>query len=75
MSYSYYLIHGLTLNSLFLVINRLLATPPSEVLFWLLLPIAFTLTLLPSALLFLTVERPFSLKPNTKVTAQPSSST
>ena len=62
MSYSYYLIHGLGLKFLFLVLER--ASPPaadSTAMFWLLLVPSFAFTLLPSALLFLVVERPLSL--------------
>lgn len=64
MSYSYYLLHGLALNGAFLAFSKLL--PPSgeqAPLFWILLPPMFALTLLPSAALFLWIERPFSLAP------------
>lgn len=64
MSYSYYLLHGLTLKGASLVLT---ATLPSSSnawwLFWALLPPMFALTLVPTALLFLGVERPFSLSP------------
>lgn len=64
MSYSYYLLHGLTLNGAFLALSKVL-TPNGEqaALFWILLPPMFALTLLPSAALFLLIERPFSLAP------------
>lgn len=64
MSYSYYLLHGLTLKGMFLALSMLL--PPSGeqgALFWVLLPPMFALTLLPTAALFLLIERPFSLAP------------
>lgn len=64
MSYSYYLLHGLTLKGAFLALSKVL--PPSgeqAIVFWLLLPPLFALTLLPSAALFLLIERPFSLAP------------
>jgi peptidoglycan/LPS O-acetylase OafA/YrhL len=54
MSYSYYLIHGLALKAAFMVL-------PAGQMFFLLLPLAFAWTLVPSMLLFLMVERPFSL--------------
>jgi exopolysaccharide production protein ExoZ len=73
MSYSYYLIHGLALNFFFLVATHFLASRASELLFWLFLPISFIFTLFPSALLFLMIERPFSLKPTKKLSANPSS--
>jgi peptidoglycan/LPS O-acetylase OafA/YrhL len=64
MSYSYYLLHGLTLNAAFLVLGRLI--PPADYgswLFWALFPPMFVVSLVPTGLLFLTVERPFSLAP------------
>lgn len=61
MSYSYYLIHGLCLRAFFLMLEKLLPAQPADaVAVGLLLP-ALALTLLVSALLFLGVERPFSL--------------
>jgi len=66
MSYSYYLIHGLTLKAGFLVFAKLVA--PAAYGAWLvleLLPVMFVLTLVPAALLFLIIERPFSLVPAT----------
>lgn len=62
MSYSYYLLHGLALKAGFLFFSALL--PPSSYgawLFWALLPPTFIMTLIPTAALFLLVERPFSL--------------
>jgi len=53
MSYSYYLMHGLALQAAFMLVD--------VSSFWLGLPVMFAWTLLPSALLFLLVERPFSL--------------
>lgn len=62
MSYSYYLIHGLALKAGFLVLAFAWpASPTGPWLFWLLLPVAFVTTLLPSAALYLLVERPFSI--------------
>ena len=64
MSYSYYLLHGLVLKAGFLVLA--VALPSANYgagLFWALLPIMFILTLIPTAVLFLTVERPLSLTP------------
>jgi exopolysaccharide production protein ExoZ len=65
MSYSYYLLHGLALKACFIVLAK--ALPVSHYgswLFWALLPLMFGLTLIPTALLFLAVERPLSLAPN-----------
>ncbi|OQW74493.1 MAG: hypothetical protein BVN35_10460 [Proteobacteria bacterium ST_bin11] len=63
MSYSYYLIHGLSLKAVFMISAKLI--PPaqdSELIFWIgLLPI-FLITLLPSTALFCWIEKPFSLQ-------------
>lgn len=64
MSYSYYLIHALTINAV--ATGLALIYPPenkSATLFWLLLPPVFFLTLVSSTLLFLFVERRFSFAP------------
>lgn len=63
MSYSYYLLHGLALKAAFLVLSKVL--PPDRIgasLFWPGLPLLFVVTVIPSAVLFLLVERPFSLR-------------
>ncbi|WP_064022233.1 acyltransferase [Methylomonas sp. DH-1] len=65
MSYSYYLLHGLALKFIFLIIKY--AYPPLSQhtwLFWTFLPLSFCLTLIPTTLLFVFVEKPYSL--NTK---------
>lgn len=62
MSYSYYLLHGLTLKTAFLALTTILPeTNHGTWLFWALLPVMLTVTLIPTATLFLTIERPFSL--------------
>ena len=64
MSYSYYLIHGLTLKGAFLVLGRLLPPAATDAwIFWAVLPPMFAVTLVPSAALFVLVERPLSLAP------------
>lgn len=67
MSYSYYLLHGLTLKAAFLIISTLF---PKTVFgmwhFWVLLPLMLVVTLLPTSALFIAVERPFSLFPSRK---------
>lgn len=67
MSYSYYLIHGLALKAGFMVLS--LVAPPSLAGAWMfvaaLLPM-FGLTLVPGLLLFLWIERPYSLVPATR---------
>ncbi len=79
MSYSYYLLHGLTLKAAFLPLracsrNALVWVPQHEVIFfWALLPPMFALTLVASAALFLAVERPFSLSPTVQQKGVPAS--
>lgn len=64
MSYSYYLIHGLALKALFMLLLAKLPRVEHEALFFVgAMPFMFVLTLMPSAVLFLLVERPFSLAP------------
>ena len=62
MSYSYYLLHGLALKALFMMLDKVLpSTDYGMGLFLGLAPVMFVLTLLPSAVLFICVERPLSL--------------
>ena len=61
MSYSFYLIHGVTLLGLFRVFKWLVPPEPSAFLTVALLPIALVLAMTTAAALFLLVERPFSL--------------
>lgn len=68
MSYSYYLVHGLALKLIVMVLHTAWPAVPHETAFVLgALPLAFMLTLLPSAALFLLVEKPFSLKPKPRL--------
>ena len=62
MSYSYYLIHGITLKGSFLLLA--LAYPSNysaNGLFWIMLLPMFITTLIPAAILFIFIEKPFSL--------------
>jgi exopolysaccharide production protein ExoZ len=62
MSYSYYLLHGLTLKAAFLLLGFIVAKGEYGGTFFLvLLPGMFVLSLLAPAMLFIFVERPFSL--------------
>lgn len=63
MSYSYYLLHGLALKAGFLFLAKFLLASGSDspLWFWILLPIMFSLTLIPTTVLFLAIERPLSL--------------
>ena len=64
MSYSYYLMHGLALQGAFLALSKVAPPPGHEAaLLWVLLPLLFALSLVPSAAIFLLIERPFSLAP------------
>ncbi|NVK55937.1 MAG: acyltransferase [Alteromonadaceae bacterium] len=63
MSYSYYLLHGLTLKFLFLVLAYFL--PPSKDdtwVFYIFCAPFFFFTLFTSSILFFVIEKPFSLK-------------
>jgi exopolysaccharide production protein ExoZ len=77
MSYSYYLLHGLALQATFTGLALVVPPPASSLAFgWAFLPLAFALTLLPSAVLYLAIERPFSLlvrKPQVAPVATPAS--
>lgn len=72
MSYSYYLVHGLTLKIAFFALGHLPAVHRlGEAAFWVLLPPTFALTLIGSAVLFLLIERPFSILPAERVRKAP----
>jgi exopolysaccharide production protein ExoZ len=62
ISYSYYLLHGLTLKAIFLIVSNIF---PGAVFgpwfFWAFLPIAFLITLPPTVILYLAIERRYSL--------------
>jgi exopolysaccharide production protein ExoZ len=68
MSYSYYLIHGVTLQGFKLVCQRIWPMEGgSPLLFWALLLPAIFATLVTSTLLFCFVEKPFSLQKHISV--------
>jgi len=61
MSYSYYLVHGLALKAVFKFVTMLDAFSAWPGISWLLLLPIFLLTLVPAVLLFIFIEKPFSL--------------
>jgi len=63
MSYSYYLLHSLTLQAVVLGLSRLITPEPYPILFWAMMPVSLSATLVSSTILFLLVEKPFSLQP------------
>lgn len=64
MSYSYYLVHALTINAVATALARVYPTQnKSALLYWAALPLVFALTLITSTALFVLVERRFSLVP------------
>ena len=64
MSYSYYLIHGLTLKGIARVVLPLVApSRASVVAYWIALPVFFLLTVFVSTILFVLVEKRFSIQP------------
>jgi peptidoglycan/LPS O-acetylase OafA/YrhL len=61
MSYSYYLVHGLTLKAFAMLVHRGLgASASSNAFFWIGLPLGLLMTLVSSTILFLLVEKRFS---------------
>lgn len=67
MSYSYYLIHGVTLKGFFIFLDKLAPNFHSDtIIIWLLLPLVFIITLVPSILLFVFIEKPYSIIGNKK---------
>jgi peptidoglycan/LPS O-acetylase OafA/YrhL len=60
MSYSYYLIHGLSLKFAFMVLGAFV-TPGHDLFLALFLPM-LAFTLVPSAVLFMLIEKPLSLR-------------
>jgi peptidoglycan/LPS O-acetylase OafA/YrhL len=72
MSYSYYLIHALVINAAALVLLKVVSqTAPQAVLFWVLMPFVFLATFVVSTLLFMFVEKPFSLVARKKYSMPP----
>jgi peptidoglycan/LPS O-acetylase OafA/YrhL len=64
MSYSYYLIHGLTLKFAALVLGRLAPANAGEPIFWLALPVSFAGAWLSSTLLYVLVEKRAQARPH-----------
>jgi len=62
MSYSYYLAHGFVVRIAMVVIAKFLHGAMPLTLFWALMPVLFVATLAVSAVLFVTVEKRFSLR-------------
>lgn len=63
MSYSYYLVHGLTLQGVMLVASFVLPAEMRNVwTYFLIVPFAFGATLVSATLLFVLVEKPISLE-------------
>ncbi len=63
MSYSYYLLHGFVVQAAMLILRRLLPDGMPDWAFWTALAPVFSLTLAASAVLFLVIEKPVSLRP------------
>jgi peptidoglycan/LPS O-acetylase OafA/YrhL len=70
MSYSYYLVHGLALHATFLGVGRVLGRGQASLgLFFGLLPFAFAISVVVSALMYLAVELRWSLSPTGRTRA------
>jgi exopolysaccharide production protein ExoZ len=64
ISYSYYLIHGLSIHGLRILLEAIApAGPHRQAIFWVALPVALAVSLVAAGALFHFVEKPFSLKP------------
>jgi peptidoglycan/LPS O-acetylase OafA/YrhL len=63
MSYSYYLVHGFVVRIAMVLLGRVLPSGMPDWVFWGFMPILYLGTLLASALLFVLVEKPISLRP------------
>lgn len=65
MSYSYYLLHGLAIQVALMVVAKVMPSVQHQAVFYFgMMPIVFAATLIPTAGLFLLVERPMSLVPS-----------
>lgn len=63
ISYSFYLLHGLTLKVLATVLAVVVpSTPYGALLFWTILPVGFGVAFVASTVLYATVEKPLSLQ-------------
>lgn len=73
MSYSYYLLHGIVVLAAFRGLGWQVGLGWPDWSLWALLPVVFTASVAASLVLFLAVERPFSLRPRraAATTAQP----
>ena len=71
ISYSYYLIHGLTLLCLSVVANRLLRQQLNALLVLLLMSVCFIATVFTALALYLAAEWPLSLAPSLPVVPKP----
>jgi peptidoglycan/LPS O-acetylase OafA/YrhL len=64
ISYSYYLVHGFVVLILIQAMLRFLEAGDPNMLFWLFLVPVFAVSLMVGAMLFLLVEKPWSLRQN-----------
>jgi peptidoglycan/LPS O-acetylase OafA/YrhL len=64
MSYSYYLLHGLTLKFIAMILGRIAPGTGSGLIYWLTLPAAFAATWAASTALYVTVEKPALGRPH-----------
>ena len=71
MSYSYYLLHAFVIRLIMGVVGRVAGGDMPGFLFWCLMPVVFGGTIVASSLLFVWVEKPFSLRPRRLVFTKP----
>jgi len=66
MSFSYYLLHSLVLKALFMILVKLYPSSGNiTMIAWVIMLVFFLITLIPSTILFMLVEKPFSLTKKT----------
>ena len=71
ISYSYYLLHGLVLNTIAVLLRSSPQIPQHGAkIFWIGLPLAFLLTVVASTVIFVLIERPFSLRKKSDTTSR-----
>lgn len=62
ISYSFYLIHSLSLKLFFMILEEIYPAQQGDiVMFWVLILPVFVLSLIPSVVLFIYIEKPYSL--------------
>ena len=70
MSYSYYLLHGMTVMAVSIVIAKFVGHALPSWVVWALLPPTFLVSLVAPFVLYVLIERPISLRPRSAAPAR-----